>query len=129
YTFATFADGELHCSQINDQDGLVINLKYTTESFIDTISDASGRTIRFNYTKDYVNAITQTWAVDNTKLTKTWSIDVADVPTSTITRGHLGTVESKHVPSNAIKRAYTAEMAASDSILASMFGGRGAVAA
>ncbi len=65
YTFAPFEDDELHCSQINDRNGIVLNLKYTNDSSIDTISDLSGRTIRFSYTNDYVSAVLkpgeQTW--------------------------------------------------------------------
>lgn len=127
YTFAAFEDGELHCSQINDRDGLVINFKYTNDSSIDTISDSSGRTIRFSYTNDYVSAVTQTWGTDPAKLTKTWAIDVR--LTNGPNRGDVRSRESKHIPTNAIKPTYTDEMVASDWILATIFGGPGAVAA
>lgn len=129
YTFAPFDDGELHCSQISDREGLVISLRYTNESFIDTVSDASGRTIKFSYTNDYVSAITQTWDVDQAKLRKTWAVDGAFTTSPTLSGGKMGTGESKHIPSNAIRPAYTDEMALSDSRLAAMFGGPGAVAA
>jgi hypothetical protein len=129
YTFAPFEDGELHCSRISNSNGVIIDLKYTHESFIDTVSDASGRTIRFSYTNDYVSGVTQTWDVDQSRLTKTWAIDVNFVNSSTLTGTKAGTEESKHIPVNAIRRTYTAEMAASDSRLASMFGGPGAIAA
>jgi hypothetical protein len=128
YTFAPFEDGELHCSQISDREGLVISLRYTNESFIDTVSDASGRTIKFSYTNDYVTAVTQTWDVDQAKLTKTWAIDGAFTTTLT-SGGKVRTEELKHIPSNAIRPAYTDEMALSDSRLAAIFGGSGAVAA
>jgi hypothetical protein len=129
YTFEPFEDGELHCSQISDRDGLVISLRYTKDSFIDTISDASGRTIRFSYTNDYVSAVTQTWDVDQATLTKTWAIDVARASGSELSGAKVGRELSKHMPSNAMRPAYTDEMAASDSRLASMFGGPGAIAA
>src|SRR6266850_2305477 len=129
YTFAPFEDGELRCSQISDRDGLIINLKYTKDSFIDTISDASGRTIKFSYTNDYLSAVTQTWELDQARLTKTWAIDVAHTTTSTLSGGTVRMEASKHIPSNAISPAYTGDMAASDSRLASIFGGPGAIAA
>jgi hypothetical protein len=129
YTFAPFQDGELHCSQISNREGLVINLRYTNKSLIDTISDPSGRTIQFTYTDDYVNAVTQTWAGEQVTLTKTWPIEVALTPRSIVTHVDPRAEESKHIPRNAIRPAYTAEMAASDSMLASIFGGPKAVAA
>lgn len=129
YTFAPFEDGELHCIQINDRDGLVISLKYTNYSSIETISDSSGRTISFSYTNDYVSAVTQTWGVDPAKLTKTWAIDVRLTTGPTVNRRDVRLGESKHIPTNAIQPAYTDEMAASDWTLAKIFGGPGAVAA
>jgi hypothetical protein len=129
YTFAPFEDGELHCSQINDHDGLVINLKYTNDSSIDTISDSSGRTIKFSYTNEYVSAVTQTWGADPAKLTRTWIIDDHLTTGPTVDRVALRSGELKHIPKNAIKPLYTDEMAASDWILANIFGGPGAVAA
>jgi hypothetical protein len=128
YTFAPFEDGELHCSQIKDRDGIVINLDYTNDSSIDTISDSSGRTIRFSYTNDYLSAVTQTWGAVPAKLTKTWAIDVLTTG-STVNRGDMRSGESKSIPTNAIRPAYTAEMVASDWRLARIFGGPGAVAA
>ena len=129
YTFAQFADGELHCSQINDRDGLVINLRYTNNSSIDTISDPSGRTVSFSYTNDYVSSVTQTWGADRGKLTKTWAIAIHDTTRPTVNRVGVPSGVAKHIPTNALKPRYTDEMAASDWILAKIFGGRGAVAA
>jgi hypothetical protein len=127
YTFLTFADGELHCSQINDHDGLAIKLKYTDDSAIDTISDSSGRIIRFSYTNKYLSAVTQTWGAESAKLTKTWPIDVR--LTGGLNRGDMRVREPKHIPSNATKRVYTDKMSESDWLLATIFGGPGAIAA
>ena len=127
YTFAPFADGELHCSQINDRAGLAINLKYTDDSAIDTISDLSGRIIRFTYTNKYLSAVTQTWGGETGKLTKTWPIDVR--LTSRLNREGARPRESKHMPSNATQRVYTDKMSRSDWLLATIFGGPGAIAA
>lgn len=128
YTFAQFADGELHCSQINDRDGLVINLRYTNNSSIDTISDPSGRTVSFSYTNDYVSSVTQTWGADPGKLTKTWIIAFRDATRPIVNRVGVPAV-AKHIPTNALKPRYTDQMVASDWMLAKIFGGRGAVAA
>lgn len=127
YTFVTFADGELHCSRINDHDGVVINLRYTDDSAIDTISDSAGRIIRFSYTNKYLSAVTQTWGAEAEKLTKTWAIDVRLI--SGRNRGEVRPRESKHLPSNATQRAYTDKMSESDWLLATIFGGPGAIAA
>ena len=130
YTFAKFEDGELHCSQINDRGGLVINLRYTNDSSIDTISDASGRKVSFSYTNDYVSSVTQTWGADRGKLTRTWAIALRDPTRATVNRvvGVLSGA-AKHIPINALKPRYTDEMVASDWTLAKIFGGWGAVAA
>src|SRR5688572_18930332 len=129
YTFAAFEDGELHCSRIDDRDGIVIDLKYTNDSSIDTISDPSGRTIRFSYTNGYVSAVTQTWGAEPARLTKTWAIDVGLATSHIIKRGNMRSGGSKRIPLNAIMPVYTDEMLASDSLLAAIFGGPGSVAA
>ncbi|MEP6911305.1 MAG: hypothetical protein ABI923_01040 [bacterium] len=129
YTFAQFADGQLHCIQINDRDGLVIDLRYTNESSIDTISDHSGRTVSFSYTNDYVSSVTQTWGADQGKLTKIWAIAFRNTSMSTFNRVNVSAGVAKHIPTNALKPRYTDQMEASDWMLAKIFGGRGAVAA
>jgi hypothetical protein len=130
YSFVPLADGELHCSQIKDHSGLVISLKYTGNSSIQSIDDGAGRKISFGYTNDYVSSITQTWHEQSAKLKQTWSI--ADEVKFAHPSAHPGLVVPepvKHIPSNAIKPAYTEAMSASDSMLAAIFGGPGAVAA
>lgn len=129
YTFAPFGNGEFHCSQIRDRDGSVINLKYTDDASIDTIVDISGRTISFGYEKDYVSSITQTWGPGSVKR-QTWPI--ADDAISTrpaVDFIPAGAELAKHIPTNALTPAYTRAMAASDLMLAAIFGGPGAVAA
>ncbi len=129
YTFAAFGNGEFHCSQIRDRNGLVINLKYTNDASIDTIGDISGRTISFGYVKDYVSSITQTWGPGSVKK-QTWAIAVDVIRTMPVVYFiRTGAEMAKHIPSNALTPAYTQAMAASDSMLAAIFGGPGAVAA
>jgi hypothetical protein len=135
YTFAAFADGELHCSRINDRHGVVINFKYTSDASIETISDDRGRTITFSYTNAYVSSIAQTWGGSARKLKQTWAIAddyvrFAHAPAARAAVAAPGAAATaKHIPSNAIRPNYTREMAASDSMLAKLFGGSGAVAA
>ncbi|MDQ5846173.1 MAG: hypothetical protein M3539_12865 [Acidobacteriota bacterium] len=131
YTFARLADGELHCRQINDHDGFVIKFSYTKQSSIDTINDASGRTVSFSYTDDYVSSITQTWNENSAKLRKTWAIPESHHASIRRTANFVS-VEleaAKRIPTNAVNPGYTPQMAASDQMLAKIFGGPGAVAA
>jgi hypothetical protein len=131
YTFVTLADGELHCNRIKDRNGLVINLKYTNGSSLQAIADDRGRTISFSYTNDYVSSITQTWRAKSAKLKQTWAIadEVRFAHRPAAYAGPARTEPAKHIPSNAINPTYTEAMAASDSVLAAIFGGPGAIAA
>lgn len=130
YTFASFSDGELHCSQITDRDGIVINFRYAPNASLETITDRSGRTIKFEYTQGYVSSITQTWKANSARLKQTWAIAdevrFAHRPTAYVAPSAVAMM--KHVPSNAIKPTYTEAMVASDLELAAIFGGPTAVA-
>jgi hypothetical protein len=129
YTFAPLGDGELHCSRIKDRNGLVLNLHYNQQASLEEIEDASGRSIGFSYTEDYVSAITQTWGPRAEKK-QTWA--VADDRTLTarpMTSLTSAPAFAKHIPSNATKASYTAQMAASDLTLAAIFGDAGTIAA
>jgi hypothetical protein len=131
YTFTTLADGQLHCSQIKDRDGVVIKLEYSEDSSIKTIADGWGRSVSFSYTRDYVSAITQSWGVKSRILRKTWVIaDEVNYAHRPVAYAALtGATSAKRIPSNAINPIYTGAMAASDQELATIFGGPGAVAA
>ena len=132
YTFATQADGQLHCSQINDHHGVVINLRYANDALLKTIADDRGRTITFIYTNQVVSSIRQTWIENSNQLRQSWPIAdevrFAHAPTSTAPLT-AATASAKPIPSNAINATYTRAMAASDSLLAGIFGGPGAIAA
>src|SRR6266550_5213515 len=122
YTFAPLGDGELHCSQIKDRNGLVINLHYNRQSSLEEIEDTSGRSIGFSYTEDYVSAITQTWGPGEIKK-QTWAVvDDRSLTAQPITSSPSGSASAKHIPSNATKPSYTAQMAACDLTLATIFG-------
>jgi len=129
YAFAKLADGELHCRQIKEPGGLVIDFGYTNDASLATITDDSGRTVRFDYTQDYLSSITQTWGPE-AKKKKTWAIDNDAITTArSVNFAHARAGTTKRIPTNAVTPAYTREMAASDLALAAIFGGDGAMAA
>ena len=129
YSFSPLADGELHCLQIKDRAGVVIDFAYSKEASLATITDDAGRTVHFSYTKDYLSSITQSWG-PGAKRKKTWAIDnETKVDARAVKFAHAPSVTTKRVPTNAVTPTYTEEMAASDSNLASIFGGPGAMAA
>jgi hypothetical protein len=129
YTFTPLGNGELHCSQIKDRNGATIKLRYAVDASLEQINDASGRTISFSYTEEYVSAITQTWGPSALKK-QIWAVaDDRTLIAQPITSSSSVSAVAKHIPSNAIKPGYTAQMAASDLTLAAIFGGPGAVAA
>lgn len=129
YSFSPLADGELHCRQIKDRTGAVIDFAYSKEASLATITDDAGRTVRFSYTKDYLSSITQTWG-PGAKRKKTWAIDnETKVDARAVKFAHAPSATTKRVPTNAVTPTYTEEMAASDSNLATIFGGPGAMAA
>jgi hypothetical protein len=131
YIFDTLADGELHCSRIKNRDGDVISVEYTADSSIKSIADGSGRLVSFTYTNHYLSSISQTWRLGSARLKKTWAIadEVRYAHRPAIFARSIGAVSAKHIPSNAITPNYTDAMMASDSALAAIFGGPGAVAA
>ena len=140
FSFEVLADGELHCRQINDRHGAVIHLQYSPDALLESINDERGRTISFSYTNQYVSSVAQTWGGNAKRFRKSWAI-ATDVryahavaaPIRSMFAAPAGVAPvstlAKHVPSNAIKASYTQAMAKSDSTLAAIFGGPGAIAA
>jgi hypothetical protein len=130
YTFARFVDGELRCTRIKDRESSIY-LSYTKDALIQSIVDLSGRTIKFNYARNHVGSITQTWTVNAESLSRTWAVSDNDVPPALTRISYAANTFglTKHLPNNAVVRQYTPEMAASDQMLAQIFGGPGAVAA
>ena len=129
YRFVHLGNGEFHCSRIKDASGMIIKLKYTDDASIETIADASGRTVSFGYEQHYVSSITQTWGPESVKK-QTWAVG------EVVLRSHAparvipaGAEMVKRVPSNALTPNYTQAMIDSDLRLAAIFGGPGAVAA
>ncbi len=126
YLFVRYPDGEFRCATIRETSGAVLNLLYTANGVaLHGLVDGSGRSVTFNYGRDGISSITQTWMANLQGFTKTWSVGEAKKDAE-IKYAH--TLNLKALPTNAIIREYTAEMAASDKLLASIFGGPGAVA-
>jgi hypothetical protein len=129
YRFVHLGNGEFHCSRIKDPSGMIIKLKYTDDASIETIADASGRTVSFGYEKHYVNSITQTWGPASVKK-QTWAVGDVVLRNHPVARvSPAGTEMHKRVPANALTPNYTQSMIDSDLRLAAIFGGPGAVAA
>ena len=129
YTFVRYPDGEFRCASIKDSKGNYLSLIYTANGLLlHGIADASGRTITFNYAKDGIVSVTQTWMSNSEGLTKTWPVGDQSVLLAARSNAVVF-ASSKAVPGNAVVRKYTPEMAASDKLLARVFGGPGAVAA
>jgi hypothetical protein len=136
YTFSESADGDLRCSRIAGADDVVLDLRYAPDSSLTGISDNAGRTMTFGYTDQSVTSITQTWGTRKT-LKQTWAIAeqvrFAHTPSAYLapapSAAPISTSLAKHIPSNAVSPRYTSEMATSDSMLAAIFGGPGAIAA
>ena len=130
YSFVRYPDGEFRCAGIRDSSGVSLDLLYTANGLmLHGVVDSSGRTVTFNYTKDGIQSITQTWMANSEGMTKTWM--VGEQPASlaeTVKYSHVVGFVSKALPNNALVRRYAAGMAASDKILAQIFGGPDAVA-
>ncbi len=131
YIFVRYPDGEFRCASIRDPGGAYINLLYTANGLmLHGVVDSSGRTITFNYASNGIQSVTQTWMANSEGLTKIWT--VGEQPESLISTvakySHAVGAIAKAVPNNAVVREYTVGMAASDKMLAEIFGGPNAVA-
>jgi len=131
YIFVRYPDGEFRCSSIKDSNGASISLLYTANGLmLHGLVDSSGRTVTFNYADEGIKSVTQTWMANSEGLTKTWM--VGDQPEYLVNSGvkfsHSVSAFAKSLPANAVVRQYSTAMAASDKLLAHIFGGPNAVA-
>ena len=131
YLFIQYPDGEFRCATIRPPNGAVLNLLYTANGLtLHGLVDSSGRSVTFNYGKDGIRSLTQTWMADLAGFTKTWIVGERSAEEESTKYAHVvGARAGKFLPSNAVVHEYTATMAASDQVLAQIFGGPGAVAA
>jgi hypothetical protein len=130
YLFVQYPDGEFRCASIKQAAGGVLNLLYTANGLtLHGVVDASGRSLTFNYGKEGIHSLTQTWMSNSEGFTKTWTVGDENYDDNSTKYAHaVGVKTGKFLPSNAVVHEYTADMAASDKILAQVFGGPNAVA-
>jgi putative intracellular protease/amidase len=128
FLFVQYPDGEFRCATIRQKTGGTLNLLYTANGLVlHGAVDSTGRSLTFNYGQEGIRSLTQTWMSNLEGFTKTWSVgDDADAESS-IRFAHAGG-RKKFLPANALVHEYTAEMIASDKLLAQIFGGPTAVA-
>ena len=129
YLFVRYPDNEFRCAMIRDTNGRTLSLLYTANGLLlHGLVDSTGRTVTFNYGRQGIESVTQTWMADSRGFTKTWTVgeekpgDVSKFAHAVLTKA------GKFMPSNAVVHAYTDSMEKSDRILARMFGGATAVA-
>ncbi|HWP54465.1 MAG TPA: hypothetical protein VN476_10005, partial [Pyrinomonadaceae bacterium] len=128
FLFVQYPDGEFRCATIRQKTGGTLNLLYTANGLVlHGAVDSTGRSLTFNYGREGIRSLTQTWMSNLEGFTKTWSVgDDADAESSVRFAHAVG--RKKLLPANALIHEYTAEMIASDKLLAQIFGGPNAVA-
>jgi hypothetical protein len=129
YVFVRYPDGEFRCAMIKPKSGVTLHLLYSANGLaLHGIVDSTGRSLTFNYGKDGIDSITQTWMAQSEGFTRTWLIGDQIESDNSVKYAHSLVATMKAIPANALIREYTSEMAASDRLLAEIFGGPGAVA-
>ncbi|HYV24520.1 MAG TPA: hypothetical protein VE969_04725, partial [Pyrinomonadaceae bacterium] len=126
YLFVRYPDDEFRCASIKEATGATLNLLYTANGLsLHGLVDSTGRSVTFNYGKQGIESLTQTWMSNLEGFTKTWGISEAN-PDDGAKYAHAVRA-GKFLPSNALIHDYTAEMEQSDKLLAQIFGGPNAV--
>jgi hypothetical protein len=127
YIFVRHPDDEFRCVLFKEASGAVLNLLYTANSLmLHGIQDGNGRSVTFDYDRNGIKSVTQTWMVHLQAFTRTWIVKDPKPVDAKIQYSHA--VSLKTMPANALVRQYTPEMAESDAVLARIFGGPNAVA-
>ena len=128
FLFVQYPDGEFRCATIRQKTGGTLNLLYTANGLVlHGAVDSTGRSLTFNYGKEGIRSLTQTWMLNLEGFTRTWSVgDDTSVENSVRFAHAVG--RKTFLPANALVREYTAEMIACDKRLAQIFGGPNAVA-
>jgi hypothetical protein len=128
YLFTQYPDGEFRCATIKQLNGPTLFLLYTANGLmLHGVNDSLGRSVTFNYGKNGIQSLTQTWMSNLEGVTRTWTIGDDEDPSLRFAHT-LGQRSAKFLPANAIVREYTSEMADGDKLLARIFGGPNAVA-
>jgi len=129
YLFTQYPDGEFRCSTIKQATGPTLFLLYTANGLVlHGVNDSTGRSVTFNYGKHGMQSLTQTWMSHLEGMTQTWIIGDESKEDGPVRFAHaVGINSAKILPGNALVREYTSEMAATDKLLARVFGGPNAV--
>ena len=129
YLFVRYPDDEFRCAMIRDANGKTLNLLYTANGLLlHGLVDSTGRTVTFNYGRQGIESVTQTWMADSRGFTKTWVVGEEKPGDVSTKYAHAAPSKTgKFLPSNAMVNAYTDSMASSDKLLARIFGGPTAV--
>jgi hypothetical protein len=129
FLFVQYPDGEFRCATISQKTGGTLNLLYTANGLVlHGAVDSTGRSLTFNYGQEGIRSLTQTWMSNLEGITRTWSVG-DDTNVENPVRFAHAVGRKTFLPANALVREYTAEMIASDKLLAQIFGGQNAVAA
>src|SRR5439155_9139234 len=132
YLFVRYPDGEFRCASIKTPNAESLSLLYSASGLmLHGVIDSSGRTITFNYSKNGIESLTQTWMANSRGQTRTWAVgdQPARLSTGAVKYSHMLSFAAKVVPVNATVHEYMPEMAVSDKNLALVFGGPGVIAA
>src|SRR5438874_3721012 len=117
YLFVRYPDDEFRCASIKEPTGVTLNLLYTANGLsLHGVVDSIGRSVTFNYGKQGIESLTQTWMSNLEGFTKTWSI--VDATADDGAKYAHAVRVGKFLPSNALIHDYTAEMEESDKLLA-----------
>lgn len=132
YLFVRYPDGEFRCASIKTPNAESLSLLYSaTGLMLHGVIDSTGRTITFDYSKNGIESLTQTWMANSRGQSRTWAVgdQAASFSAGTVKYSHALNFAAKVVPGNATVHEYTPEMEMSDKMLARIFGGPQAIAA
>jgi hypothetical protein len=129
YLFVRYPDNEFRCATIKRPGGATLNLLYAANGLaLHGVVDSGGRSLTFNYGDQGIRSLTQTWMADSQGITRTWTVGDESSHDPAAKFAHAVVSRSaKFLPDNAVVREYTEQMAASDKLLARVFGGPSAV--
>lgn len=129
YIFVRYPDGEFRCATIKSPAGVTLNLLYAANGLtLHGVVDSIGRSLTFNYGKDGIDSITQTWMSKDEGFTRTWMVGDQIENNNAVRYAHGVASALKAMPTNAVVNEYSAAMGESDKLLAQIFGGPDAVA-
>src|SRR5437867_1255792 len=75
YLFVRYPEREFRCAGIKTPNGESLSLLYSASGLmLHGVIDSSGRTITFNYSKNGIESLTQTWMANSRGQTRTWTV-------------------------------------------------------